>query len=104
MTKKEISMVKRRVNDLKNGHCVCLILIEAKTRGRITTAQYEATKKLEIRCPLCTSGECERCKPRSGRIDVYQAARDLGLLQVEMFDHNKSLNSDPQGPLPFRAG
>ena len=85
-TKKEIRLIKRRKKYLIEGHGICFDLIQAWADGIVSDAEYQATKKLEARCPLFTRGDCKKCVETEDKIDAYQAVRDLGLMQMQLFD------------------
>jgi len=96
MTKKETNLIKKRISDLRDGKCDCLELILAKANGVVTDAELQATKRLEIRCPLHVSGACNKCQRSidKGGIDIFQEARKLGLMQMSIFDHNQATEAD----------
>lgn len=79
-TRAEIKMLKQRIRDIRQGKCFCLYLMKAWSEKKISEDQYNAAKRLEIPCPLHTSGECTICRDKiaEGKIDVFQAAQDLG--------------------------
>lgn len=89
---KEARLIRNRYHDLLKGKCVCFHLIEAKTQGRVTESEYRDIRSLKIRCPLSTSGQCDRCRTSQGKIDMFQAVRDLGIIplfqQMELFHEN----------------
>lgn len=84
-TKEEIGLIKRRKRELAKGHCICFDLLEARIDGVISEADYQSTKKLYIRCPLSVRGDCKKCVATGDKVDMYQAVRDLGLMQMQLF-------------------
>ena len=85
-TKEEIGLIKRRKRELAKGRYICFDLLDARINGAISEADYQATKKLYIRCPLSVRGDCKKCVATEDKVDMYQAVRDLGLMQMQLFD------------------
>ena len=84
-TKEEIKLIKHRKRELTKGHCICFDLLDARVDGVISEVEYEETKKLYIRCPLFVRGDCKKCVATRDQVDMYQAVRDLGLMQMQLF-------------------
>lgn len=80
-TKEEERLIRRRIRDAESGKCYCFVLGRALADNRVSRGVYEAVRQLEERCPLHVSGQCLLCRERldAGCIDLFQAARDLGV-------------------------
>ncbi|WP_035238118.1 hypothetical protein [Desulfobacter vibrioformis] len=84
-TETETRLIRRRIRDIMSGRCYCFVLGAALAEKRVSRAAYEAMKQLKARCPMHVSGECQICHEKldQGGIDIFEAARDLGIREAE---------------------
>jgi|GEM_PF-4292362 len=79
-TPNEKRLIRRRYGELTSGKCICLSLLLEKNWGRITEEDYNDVMCLRRRCPLYTNGSCPDASTGPGKIDMFDAVREINLI------------------------